>query len=148
MLNKVILQGRFVADPELKHTASGVDVVSFRLAVDRNFKDKETGERKADFLNVVAWRKTAELVSRYFAKGNMAVVEGSLQTRDYTDKEGVRRFVTEVLADNVYFCDSRKSGDGSRREESDPYAAAGHAYYAEQAGRVTDVDVDDGKLPF
>lgn len=135
MLNKVILQGRFVADPELKHTANGVDVVSFRLAVDRNFKDKETRERKADLLNVVAWRKTAELVSRYFAKGNMAVVKGSLKTRDYTDKEGVRRSVTEVLADNVYFCDSRKSGDGSRRDESDPYASAGHAYYAEQAGK-------------
>ena len=84
MLNKIFLQGRLVADPEMRHTPSGVAVASLRLAVDRDFKDKETGEKKADFINVVAWRSTAEFVSRYFTKGRMAVVEGRLQIRDYT----------------------------------------------------------------
>lgn len=86
MLNKIFLQGRLVADPELRHTQNGVAVASFRLAVDRDFKDRETGERKADFINVVAWRQTGEFVSRFLTKGRLAVVEGKLQTRDYTDR--------------------------------------------------------------
>ena len=92
MLNKIFLQGRLVADPELRHTQNGVAVASFRLAVDRDFKDRETGERKADFINVVAWRQTGEFVSRFLTKGRLAVVEGKLQTRDYTDRDGNRRY--------------------------------------------------------
>ena len=107
MLNKIFLQGRLVADPELRHTQNGVAVASFRLAVDRDFKDRETGERKADFINVVAWRQTGEFVSRFLTKGRLAVVEGKLQTRDYTDRDGNRRYATEVVADNVYFGDSK-----------------------------------------
>ena len=112
MLNKIFLQGRLVADPEMRHTPNGVAVASFRLAVDRDFRDRETGEKKADFINVVAWRATAEFVSRYFTKGRMAVVEGRLQMRDYTDRDGNRRTAAEVVADNVYFGDSRRDAEG------------------------------------
>lgn len=108
MLNKIFIMGRLVADPELRHTQSGTAVATFRLAVDRDFKDKDTGERKADFINVVAWRSTAEFVSRNFSKGRMAVVAGSLQMRDWTDKDGNKRTTAEVVAENVYFADSKK----------------------------------------
>ena len=116
MLNKTFLQGRLVADPELRHTTTGVAVATFRLAVDRDFKDKNTGERQADFISVVAWRQTGEFVSRYFSKGRMAVVEGKLQSRTY-DKDGVRQYITEVVADNVYFGDSKRDDGGSKPEE-------------------------------
>ena len=121
MLNKIFLQGRLVADPEMRHTPSGVAVASLRLAVDRDFKDKETGEKKADFINVVAWRSTAEFVSRYFTKGRMAVVEGRLQIRDYTDR------------------------DGNKRSAPVPPPA-----YAAPAGgdQFAELDDDDGELPF
>lgn len=111
MLNKIFLQGRLVADPELRHTASGVAVASFRLAVDRDFKDRDSGEKKVDFINVVAWRQTGEFVSKFFSKGRMAIVEGRLQLRDYTDKEENKRTMAEVNADNIYFGDSRKDSD-------------------------------------
>lgn len=117
MLNKTFLQGRLVADPELRRTPNGVAVASFRLAVDRDFKDKQTGERKADFINVVAWRQTGEFVASYFRKGRMAIVEGKLQTRTYDDKDGVRRYATEVVADSVYFGDSKRDDGGSKPEE-------------------------------
>lgn len=129
MLNKIFLQGRLVADPELKHTPNGVAVASFRIAVDRDFKNRETGERKADFISVVAWRQTAEFISRYFTKGRMAIVEGKLQTRDYTDRDGNRRFVSEVVADSVYFGDSRRDGDGGSYAPS-----ANHGYGAPVGG--------------
>ena len=114
MLNHIVIMGRLARDPELRHTQSGVAVASFRLAVDRDFKDKNTGERATDWIDVVAWRGTGEFVSRYFAKGRMAVVEGRLQMRDWTDKDGNRRTSAEVVADNVYFADSRRDGDGDR----------------------------------
>lgn len=117
MLNKIFLQGRLVADPELRHTPNGVAVATFRLAVDRDFKDRETGERQADFFNVVAWRQTGVFVNQYFSKGRMAIVEGKLQTRTYDDKDGVRRYATEVVADNVYFGDSKRDGDGGSKPE-------------------------------
>lgn len=116
MLNKTFLQGRLVADPELRHTTSGVAVATFRLAVDRDFKDKNTGERQADFISVVAWRQTGEFVSRYFSKGRMAIVEGKLQSRTY-EKDGVRQYITEVVADNVYFGDSKRDDGGSKPQE-------------------------------
>lgn len=108
MLNKVFLQGRLTADPELHHTANGVAMASFRLAVDRDFKDKESGQRKADFISVTAWRQTAEFASRFLSKGRMAIVEGKLQVREFNDKDGNRRSATEVVADNIYFGDSKK----------------------------------------
>ena len=109
-LNKIIIMGRMTADPELKTTQTGTPVVSFTLAVDRNFKDKQTGERAVDFIPCNAWRQTAEFVNRYFNKGRMAVVEGSLQIRKWTDKDGNKRTSAEVVAENVYFGDTKTDG--------------------------------------
>ena len=112
MLNHIVIMGRLARDPELRHTQSGTPVATFRLAVDRDFKDKNTGERQTDWIDVVAWRGTGEFVSRYFSRGRMAVVEGRLQMREWTDKEGNRRTTAEVVADSVYFGDSKRDGDG------------------------------------
>ena len=170
MLNKIFLQGRLVADPELRHTQSGVAVASFRLAVDRDFKDRETGEREADFINVVAWRQTGEFVSRFLTKGRMAIVEGKLQTRDYTDRDGNRRYATEVVADNVYFGDSRRDNEGGGYAPA-PAPTGGRGYGAPAGGnygapggnypssgggysaapavdQFADLTDDDGELPF
>ena len=164
MLNKIFLMGRLVADPELKQTATGVSVATFRIAVDRDFKNKETGEREADFVTIVTWRATAEFVSRYFSKGRMAVVEGRLQIRPYTDRDGNKRSATEVVADNVYFGDSRRDGDGGGNYEQRggyeqrSYSSAPQRASASQrpayetsapAGdQFTELDDDDGELPF
>jgi single-strand DNA-binding protein len=156
MLNKIFLQGRLVADPELRHTPSGVAIASFRLAVDRDFKDRETGEKKADFINVVAWRQTGEFVSRFFNKGRMAIVEGRLQIRDYNDRDGNRRTIAEVVADNVYFGDSRKEGEGGGYAApgssfgGSPYSPApGGAYSAPvDVDQFAELSDDDGELPF
>ena len=112
MLNRIILMGRLVRDPELRHTQSGTAVASFTLAVERDFKN-QNNEKETDFVDIVAWRHTGEFVSKYFSKGRMAVVEGRLQMRDWTDKEGNKRRAYEVIAENVYFGDSKKdSGTG------------------------------------
>lgn len=116
MLNRVTVMGRLTRDPELRRTQSGTAVASFSLAVERNFKT-QSGEREADFFDVIAWRNTAEFVSKYFTKGRMAVVEGRLQARNYTDKNGSNRKAVEIVADNVYFGDSKK-GDADAPEES------------------------------
>ena len=107
MLNKIILMGRLCADPELRRTQSGTAVASFSLAVDRDFKG-QNGEKETDFIDIVAWRNTAEFVSKYFMKGRMAVVEGRLQIRDWKDQNGIKRRTSEIVADNVYFGDSKK----------------------------------------
>ena len=108
MLNKIILMGRLTRDPELRTTQSGTKVAGFALAVERDYKD-QSGEKETDFIDVVAWRGTAEFVSKYFTKGRMAVVEGRLQIRDWTDKDGGKRRSAEVIAENVYFGDSKKA---------------------------------------
>ena len=108
MLNKIIIMGRLVRAPELRRTQSGTAVASFRLAVDRDYK-AEDGSKQADFFDVVAWRNTAEFVSKYFAKGRMAVVDGGLQSRPWTDKDGNKRVSIEIVADSVYFGDSKRS---------------------------------------
>ena len=107
MLNRIILMGRLTRDPELRRTSSGTAVTSFSLAVDRDFKS-QSGEKETDFIDIVAWRNTAEFVSKYFTKGRMAVVEGRLQIHDWKDKDGNNRHSAEVVADNIYFGDSRK----------------------------------------
>ena len=107
MLNRIILMGRLVADPELRQTPNGVSVASFRIAVDRNYQSKDTGERQADFISCVAWRQTGEFISRYFQKGRMIALEGSLQTRNYEDKTGAKRTAYEVIVDQAYFADSK-----------------------------------------
>ncbi len=111
MLNRIILMGRLTRDPELRHTGSGTAVASFSLAVERDFRDKTSGQKTTDFIDIVAWRQTGEFVSKYFTKGRMAVVEGRLQMRDWQDRDGNKRRSAEVVADNVYFADSRRDGD-------------------------------------
>ena len=111
MLNHITLMGRLVRDPELRRTGSGVAVASFRIAVDRDYSPKDGGERKADFIDCVAWRQTGEFISKYFAKGRMIVVDGRLEMRDWTDKEGNKRISAEVIVENAYFGDSRREGD-------------------------------------
>ena len=109
MLNKIFIMGRLTRDPELRRTQSGTPVTSFSLAVDRDFKS-QSGEKETDFIDVVAWRSTAEFVAKYFTKGRMAVVEGRLQMRDWTDKDGNKRISAEVQAENVYFAGSKTEG--------------------------------------
>ncbi len=155
MLNKVFLQGRLVADPELRHTPNGVAVATFRLAVDRGFKSKNPEEPTADFVNIVAWRNSAEFVSRYFSKGRMALVEGRLQIRSYNDRDGNRRSVTEVVADSIYFCDSKRDSDNGGNYSGyapgasayNPPAAPAPSEPAPSGGGFADLD-DDGELPF
>lgn len=141
MLNRTIIMGRLTRDPELRRTQSGTAVASFALAVERDFKGRDTGEKAADFIDIVAWRQTAEFISRYFTKGRLAVVEGRLQTRSYEDKSGNKRKAVEVLADNVYFADSRKDG-GSTPSPAAYEAPAG------KPGEFAELSDDDGELPF
>jgi len=166
MLNHITIMGRLVADPELRTTPSGVSVATLRLAVDRDFKNKQTGERETDFINVVAWRATAEFISRYFTKGRMAVVEGRLQIRQYTDKEGNKRSIAEVVAENIYFGDSqRREGEGGSypRPYGAPAQQGGGSYGAPVSGYAPPADTyaapdggdqfaelsgDDSELPF
>ncbi len=134
MLNHITIMGRMVRDPEMRTTNSGTPVVSFSLAVDRDFADKESGERGVDFIDVTAWRHTAEFVSRYFTKGRMAVVSGRLQTRNWTDKDGNKRKAVEIVAENVYFGDSK-------RNDSETIAPSAPADFAPIEG-------EDEGLPF
>lgn len=131
MLNKCFLLGRLTKDPEIRRTNGGTAVTSFTLAVDRDFKSN--GEKETDFIDVVAWRNTAEFVSKYFSKGRMAIVEGRLQIRDWTDKNGNKRRTAEVVADNVYF------GDSKRENKEEPeYKQAD----------LAEISEEDGELPF
>ena len=144
MLNRILLMGRLTRDPELRHTQTGTAVASFTLAVDRDFKDKNTGEKATDFIDIVAWRQTGKFVSRYLSKGRMAVVEGRLQMRDWTDKDGNKRRSAEVVADNVYFGDTKKEGEvGNNSSYNSTSASAGCG-----EGQFTDLSDDDGELPF
>ena len=155
MLNKVFIMGRFARDPELRHAQSGTAVASFTLAVDRDFKDKSTGERATDWIDVVAWRQTGEFVSRFFTKGRMAVVEGRLQIRDWTDKDGQKRRSAEVVADQVYFGDSKRDGDGggysggyNQGGYSAPAASSGYGAPSTSGDQFAELTDDDGELPF
>ena len=162
MLNRIVLMGRLTRDPELRHTQTGTAVASFSLAVDRDFKDRNTGEKATDFIDIVAWRQTAEFVSRYFTKGRMAVVEGRLQIRDWTDKEGGKRRSAEVIADQVYFGDSKRDSDGGGYSNAGyasgggysggyaaPSAPAPSGYGAPSGGdQFAELSDDDGELPF
>ena len=118
MLNHIVLMGRLTRDPELRRTGTGIPVATFTLAVDRDFGSRENGERDTDFIDIVAWRNTAEFVSKYFAKGRMAVVSGRLQIRNWNDKDGNKRRSAEVVADNVYFGDSKRDGAAGGFDQS------------------------------
>ncbi len=122
MLNKVILQGRLTADPELKMTNSGVSVTQFTLAVERDYQSN--GKRETDFINVVAWKGTAEFASKYFSKGKMMLLSGRLEVRNYTAADGSKRYVTEVIADNVYFAGDK----GESKAEAKPYGESGNEF--------------------
>jgi single-strand DNA-binding protein len=121
MLNKAILMGRLVADPELRRTPNNNSVTSFTLAVNRSFT-RQGEQPQTDFIDIVAWRNTAEFVSKYFSKGRMAVVEGRLQLRDWTDKDGIKRRSAEVIADNVYFGDSKNSEQPGQATQGQNFA--------------------------
>ena len=143
MLNKIILMGRLTRDPELRRTQSGTAVTSFSLAVERDYKS-QSGEKETDFIDIVAWRNTADFVSKYFTKGRMAIVKGRLQIRDWTDKDGGKRRSAEVIADNVYFGDSKRDGDSGT---SGGYHTAGRPVDV-RADDFTEIGEEDGELPF
>lgn len=140
MLNKTILMGRLGRDPEVRYTQSGTPVASFSLAVDRDFVDQATGRRPTDWIEVAAWNAKAKFVQQYFRKGQLAVVEGRLQIRDWTDKEGAKRRTAEVVADQIYFAGAKTAppSEGNADESSLPEPPAQE--FAEQD--------DEGELPF
>lgn len=144
MLNHIVIMGRLTRDPELRRTASGVAVTSFTLAVDRDLKPKE-GEKETDFIDCVAWRQAGEFVGKHFSKGRMAVVSGRLQIRGWTDKEGNKRRTAEVVADNVYFADSKKedTNGGGYEPQYSP-----QAQFPTPPADFAVLDDDEGKLPF
>ena len=149
MLNHITLMGRLVRDPELRRTGSGVAVASFRIAVDRDYSPKDGGERKADFIDCVAWRQTGEFISKYFTKGRMIVVDGRLEMRDWTDREGNKRTSAEINVDNAYFGDSKRDGDNGGSFSAP--AASGFGGYSAPAAPASDfamLDDDDAQLPF
>ncbi len=150
MLNRIVIMGRLVRDPDLRRTQAGTAVAAFTLAVERDFKDAATGERTADFIDCVAWRQTGEFVSRYFSKGRMAVAEGRLQLRDWVDRDGNKRRSAEVVVEQMYFGDSKSEG-GQKSGQPVPKEAGYQAVYS-STGRETDefreLQDDDGELPF
>ena len=141
MLNNVVIMGRITKDPELKRTPSGTAVTSFSMAVDRDFKAQD-GTRQTDFIDVVAWKQTAEFVCSYFSKGRMAVVDGRLQVRDWMDKDGNKRKSVEVIADHIYFADSKTDQRQNREKLSE--RMSGFESDGEQIEEIS----DDGNLPF
>ena len=150
MLNHIVIMGRLTRDPELRRTGSGVAVASFTVAVDRDFGGRDGGERETDFIDCVAWRQTGEFVSKYFTKGRMAVVSGRLQIRSWTDKDGNKRRTAEIVADNVYFGDSRREGDNAGGFAASAAPAFG-GYSAPTDAPASDfamLDDDDAQLPF
>lgn len=144
MLNKIVLQGRLGSDPELRTTPTGVEVATVNIAVDRDRKDAD-GNRQSDWVTIVAWRGTAKFLSTYFQKGRMILVEGRLQMRSYTDKDGNKRTAAEVVADNIYFGDSKNGGEQSSGHGGN-YSTA--QSYAQQGGGFEELHDDDGPLPF
>jgi len=154
MLNHITIMGRLTRDPELRRTGSGIAVASFTLAVDRDFSPKDGGERETDFIDCVAWRQTGEFVSKYFTKGRMAVVSGRLQIRGWTDKDGNKRRTAEVVADNVYFGDSKRDSDGGSYGSANTYGSApapAYGSYSAPSAGASDFAMlsdDDAQLPF
>ena len=154
MLNHITIMGRLTRDPELRRTGSGIAVASFTVAVDRDFSGRDGGEKETDFIDCVAWRQTGEFVSKYFTKGSMMVVSGRLQIRSWTDKEGNKRRTAEVVADNVYFGESKRSDNGGSyggNTYSAPAAPSYGGYSAPAAAPASDFAMlsdDDAQLPF
>ena len=148
MLNHITIMGRLTRDPELRRTGSGVAVASFTLAVDRDFSGKDGSEKETDYIDCVAWRQTGEFVSKYFTKGRMAVVSGRLQIRSWTDKDGNKRRAAEIVADNVYFGDSKNTTANGTEQV---YEQMKNGTYAAPAPATSDfalLEDDDAQLPF
>ena len=153
MLNHITIMGRLTRDPELRYTQSQTPVASFTLAVDRDFGSRDGGEKQTDFIDCVAWRQTAEFVSKYFTKGSMAVVSGRLQIRDWTDRDGGKRRSAEVVVDNMYFGESRRRDGDSGDSRSSSYGSYGNSGSAGKssapaASAFSELDDGDGELPF
>ena len=150
MLNHITIMGRFVRDPELRRTGSGVAVASFTLAVDRDFKSGNSGEKEVDFIDCVAWRQAGEFVSKYFSRGRMAVVSGRLQIRSWNDKDGNKRRTAEVVADNVYFVDSKSEPASTAPQASASASYSAPAYSAPNypTSDFQMLEDDDAQLPF
>ncbi len=158
MLNHIVIMGRLTRDPELRRTGTGIAVASFSVAVDRDFGGRDGGEKETDFIDCVAWRQTGEFVSKYFTKGSMIVVSGRLQIRSWTDKEGNKRRTAEVVADNVYFGESKRSSEGGNSYGGNAYGNSGYSApapsyggYSAPAAPASDfamLDDDDAQLPF
>ena len=147
MLNHITIMGRIVRDPELRRTGNDIAVASFTLAVDRDFAPKDGGEKETDFIDCVAWRKTGEFVAKYFPKGRMAVVSGRLQIRTWTDKDGNKRKAAEIVADNVYFGESKQSREHNAQESDNaPGSYSGPASVPSKDYSV--LEDDDAQLPF
>lgn len=144
MLNHITIMGRLTRDPELRRTGSGLAVASFTVAVDRDWPNKDTGEKETDFIDCVAWRQTGEFVSKYFTKGSMIVVSGRLQIRTWTDKDGNKRKTAEIVADNVYFGESKKDKPASTTTThwDSPY------YIPPIRNDFAMLDDNDAQLPF
>lgn len=148
MLNHITLMGRLTVDPELRRTANGTAVASFSIACERDFASGT--EKETDFINIVAWRNTAEFVSKYFSKGRMAVISGRLQMRSFTDKNGNKRIAAEVVTESIYFGDSKRDGAAAPSNGQTPSDVAQPAM-EQQYGLVngfTEITEDDGQLPF
>ena len=153
MLNHITIMGRLTRDPELRYTQSQTPVAYFTLAVDRDFGSRDGGEKQTDFIDCVAWRQTAEFVSKYFTKGSMAVVSGRLQIRDWTDRDGGKRRSAEVVVDNMYFGESRRRDGDSGDSRSSSYSSYGNSGSAGKssapaASAFSELDDGDGELPF
>lgn len=146
MLNRITIMGRLTRDPELRYTQSQTPVASFTLAVDRDYSGKDGGEKQTDFIDCVAWRQTAEFVSKYFSKGRMAVVAGRLQIRTWTDKDDNKRRSAEIIAESIYFGDSKKADDGGYNRSNDDYSVPSYGDYG--TIQFTELEDDDGELPF
>jgi single-strand DNA-binding protein len=150
MLNHITIMGRLTRDPELRRTGTGIAVASFTVAVDRDFTDKQSGEKETDFIDCVAWRNTGEFVSKYFSKGRMAVVSGRLQIRSWNDKDGNKRRTAEIVADNVYFGDS-KNDNGNQNSGYVGFVQPDNGYQNNGNAPAPDfavIDDDDAQLPF
>ena len=159
MLNQIVLMGRLVRDPEMRYTQSQTPVCSFRIAVDRDFAGRDGGERQTDFIDIVAWRQSAEFVTKYFTKGSMIIVSGRLQMRDWTDRDGNKRTSAEVQAERVWFGETRRSREengggnysgGGYRNQGAPSDGGGYKSFDETSGAsaFSELSDADGELPF
>lgn len=145
MINKVILMGRLTADPEIRQTQNGTAVAKFTVAINRQYADKQTGERQADFISVQAWRQTAEFVGKYFKKGNMIIVEGTLQNNNYTDQNGTKHYGYVVNAEHINFGESKATASGGQTQQptTPPQYQNGDNNFQQSTNNASDVNVND-----